>query len=150
MTVLNSFFCSFSLIPAQTSAQKLTSGDDQKKRQEVWRRYSEFEALRNFLVAVYPHIVMPPLPEKAVCVYIPSLAFLHEYQYDVTSMVLKGVARILGRGVPSMRARKFWPRPHTKWKGRSSNHHRERVLNVASELESRFLTEFWDKFLAVF
>ena len=82
------FFCSFSLIPAQTSAQKLTSGDDQKKRQEVWRRYSEFEALRNFLVAVYPHIVVPPLPEKAVCVYIPSLAFLHEYQYDVMSMVL--------------------------------------------------------------
>jgi sorting nexin-4 len=40
---------------------------DQKTRQEVWRRYSEFEALRNFLIAVYPHIVVPPLPEKAVC-----------------------------------------------------------------------------------
>ena len=36
------------------------------------------------------------------------------------------------------RARKFWPRPLTKWKGRSSNYHRERVLTVASELESTF------------
>ena len=60
-------FYSFSLIPALTSDQRLTSVDDEKKRQEVWRRYSEFEALRNFLVAVYPHIVVPPLPEKAVC-----------------------------------------------------------------------------------
>ena len=32
-----------------------------------------------------------------------------------------------------------------KWKGRSSNYHRERVLNIASELESRFSTESWDK-----
>ena len=32
-----------------------------------------------------------------------------------------------------------------KWKGRSSNHHQEHVLNVASQLKSRFSTEFWDK-----
>lgn len=46
----------------------LVSAEDQsdKKRNEVWRRYSEFEALRLFLCAVYPHIVIPPLPEKAV------------------------------------------------------------------------------------
>lgn len=30
----------------------------------VWRRYSEFELLRNYLVVSYPAIVMPPLPEK--------------------------------------------------------------------------------------
>ena len=40
---------------------------------------------------------------------------------------------------------KFWPRPFTKWKDRNSNYHRERVLNVARELESRFSTEFCDK-----
>ena len=34
---------------------------------------------------------------------------------------------------------------YKKWKGPSSNHHRERVLTVASELESTFLTEFRDK-----
>ena len=40
---------------------------------------------------------------------------------------------------------KFWPCPLMKWKGRSSNYHKERILTVASELESTFLTEFWDK-----
>ncbi|XP_039263487.2 sorting nexin-4-like [Styela clava] len=30
----------------------------------VWRRYSEFELLRNYLIVSYPAIVMPPLPEK--------------------------------------------------------------------------------------
>ena len=39
----------------------------------------------------------------------------------------------------------IWPHPLMKWKDQSSNYHRECVLNVASELESRFLTEFWDK-----
>ena len=71
----NYTFLSFSLIPAHTFAQRPTSMDDQKKRQEVWRRYSEFEALRNFLIAVYPHIVVPPLPEKAVCT-ITDLIFV--------------------------------------------------------------------------
>ncbi|XP_031566243.1 sorting nexin-4-like [Actinia tenebrosa] len=30
----------------------------------LWRRYSEFELLRNYLVATYPEIIVPPLPEK--------------------------------------------------------------------------------------
>ncbi|XP_031415735.1 sorting nexin-4 [Clupea harengus] len=30
----------------------------------LWRRYSEFEILRNFLLVTYPHLVVPPLPEK--------------------------------------------------------------------------------------
>ncbi|XP_045143456.1 sorting nexin-4 [Echinops telfairi] len=30
----------------------------------LWRRYSEFELLRNYLLAFYPHVVVPPLPEK--------------------------------------------------------------------------------------
>lgn len=32
----------------------------------LWRRYSEFELLRNYLLVTYPHIVVPPLPEKRV------------------------------------------------------------------------------------
>lgn len=32
----------------------------------LWRRYSEFELLRNYLMAFYPHMVMPPLPEKRI------------------------------------------------------------------------------------
>ncbi|XP_051871346.1 sorting nexin-4 [Pristis pectinata] len=30
----------------------------------LWRRYSEFELLRSYLVVAYPCIVVPPLPEK--------------------------------------------------------------------------------------
>ncbi|KAF7657347.1 hypothetical protein LDENG_00028820 [Lucifuga dentata] len=30
----------------------------------LWRRYSEFELLRNYLIVTYPFIVVPPLPEK--------------------------------------------------------------------------------------
>ncbi|XP_054911406.1 sorting nexin-4-like isoform X2 [Poeciliopsis prolifica] len=30
----------------------------------LWRRYSEFELLRNYLIVTYSYIVVPPLPEK--------------------------------------------------------------------------------------
>ncbi|XP_048341636.1 sorting nexin-4 isoform X1 [Sphaerodactylus townsendi] len=30
----------------------------------LWRRYSEFELLRNYLLVNYPHVIVPPLPEK--------------------------------------------------------------------------------------
>ena len=30
----------------------------------LWRRYSEFQQLRDYLEATYPYIVIPPLPEK--------------------------------------------------------------------------------------
>ena len=43
------------------------------------------------------------------------------------------------------RTRKFWPHPLTRWQGQSSNYHRERILTVASKLESTLLTEFRDK-----
>ncbi|KAJ1527519.1 hypothetical protein ONE63_007490 [Megalurothrips usitatus] len=32
----------------------------------LWRRYTEFEILHSYLSAVYPYIVLPPLPEKRV------------------------------------------------------------------------------------
>lgn len=32
----------------------------------LWRRYSEFELLRSYLMVTYPYIVVPPLPEKRV------------------------------------------------------------------------------------
>lgn len=30
----------------------------------LWRRYSEFELLRNYFLVTYPYIIVPPLPEK--------------------------------------------------------------------------------------
>lgn len=47
----------------------LTSSDERtgdRQRYEVWRRYSEFETLKNFLISIYPHVVIPPLPVKAI------------------------------------------------------------------------------------
>ncbi|PFX33178.1 sorting nexin-4-like isoform X1 [Stylophora pistillata] len=32
----------------------------------IWRRYSEFELLRNYLVANFPALIVPPLPEKRI------------------------------------------------------------------------------------
>ncbi|KAK3908265.1 Sorting nexin-4 [Frankliniella fusca] len=32
----------------------------------LWRRYTEFEILHNYLSSMYPYIVLPPLPEKRV------------------------------------------------------------------------------------
>lgn len=32
----------------------------------LWRRYSEFEVLRSYLLVTYPAIVVSPLPEKRV------------------------------------------------------------------------------------
>ena len=83
---------------------------------------------------------------------VPELTFiqtsLHYISYKKTRPC-RGVARFYGMGVlmyaHAKCAHKFWPHPLTKWKGRSSNYHRERILNVPNKLESRFLTEFWDK-----
>ena len=83
--------------------------------------------------------------------YSPQAGF----QQSITSMGYcgypGGVARILGKGVlmyaHAKRACKFWPMPTYEME---RNYYRERVLNVASELESRFSTKFWDNFLVVF
>jgi sorting nexin-4 len=53
-------------IPEGEAAATHTLDETKKKRQEVWRRYSEFEILWNFLCTVYPYVVVPPLPEKAI------------------------------------------------------------------------------------
>jgi len=50
-----------------------------KNRNEVWRRYSEFEVLRNFLSVAYPFIVIPPLPEKAVSLRNTCIDLLDKY-----------------------------------------------------------------------
>ncbi|GJQ77694.1 hypothetical protein Trydic_g12816 [Trypoxylus dichotomus] len=48
---------------------KATDSEFQNKLSKlsaVWRRYTEFEQLRDYLEDVYPYIVIPPLPEKRV------------------------------------------------------------------------------------
>ncbi|KAG5283420.1 hypothetical protein AALO_G00041890 [Alosa alosa] len=45
--------------PADAASEGTNSTPD-----SLWRRYSEFEILRNFLLVTYPYVVVPPLPEK--------------------------------------------------------------------------------------
>ncbi|CAH0559011.1 unnamed protein product [Brassicogethes aeneus] len=40
--------------------------DKISKLTSVWRRYTEFEQLRDYLEITYPYVVLPPLPEKKV------------------------------------------------------------------------------------
>ena len=58
---------------------------------------------------------------------------------------LQGCIQDFREGGADVRTCEFWPHPFTKWKGRSSDYHKELILSIASELESRFSTEFWDK-----
>lgn len=38
----------------------------QSKISTIWRRYTEFEQIHDYLLVTYPHCVVPPLPEKRV------------------------------------------------------------------------------------
>ncbi|XP_072273988.1 sorting nexin-4 [Pyxicephalus adspersus] len=40
------------------------ASDGQNSLESLWRRYSEFELLRNYLSVTYSFVVVPPLPEK--------------------------------------------------------------------------------------
>ena len=74
--------------------------------------------------------------------YREKTQVLYSTQISHMTTCTQGRSQDFGEGgaeyARAKRARKFWPRPLTKWKGRSSNYHRERVLTVASELESTF------------
>ena len=41
-----------------------TDNDSFPEVLNVWRRYSEFDLLRDYLLVTYPSVVLPPLPEK--------------------------------------------------------------------------------------
>ncbi|KAG7502067.1 sorting nexin-4-like [Solea senegalensis] len=44
--------------------ETVIEGDTSAAPDSLWRRYSEFELLRMYLLVTYPYIVIPPLPEK--------------------------------------------------------------------------------------
>ncbi|KAM6954797.1 sorting nexin-4-like isoform 1-T1 [Lycodopsis pacificus] len=45
-------------------AEALPEGGTPATPDTLWRRYSEFELLRTYLLVTYPYIIIPPLPEK--------------------------------------------------------------------------------------
>lgn len=54
--------CLFVCRPAET----VLEGGTPATPDTLWRRYSEFELLRTYLLVTYPYIIIPPLPEKRV------------------------------------------------------------------------------------
>lgn len=47
-------------------AETVSEGGTPATPDTLWRRYSEFELLRTYLLVTYPYIIIPPLPEKRV------------------------------------------------------------------------------------
>lgn len=47
-------------------AETVPEGGTPATPDTLWRRYSEFELLRTYLLVTYPYIIIPPLPEKRV------------------------------------------------------------------------------------
>uniref|UniRef100_A0A4W6F118 Bridging integrator 1 n=1 Tax=Lates calcarifer TaxID=8187 RepID=A0A4W6F118_LATCA len=45
-------------------AETVPDGGTPAAPDTLWRRYSEFELLRTYLLVTYPYIIIPPLPEK--------------------------------------------------------------------------------------
>uniref|UniRef100_A0A7N8WP55 Sorting nexin-4-like n=1 Tax=Mastacembelus armatus TaxID=205130 RepID=A0A7N8WP55_9TELE len=45
-------------------AESVPEGGTPAAPDSLWRRYSEFELLRTYLLVTYPYIIIPPLPEK--------------------------------------------------------------------------------------
>lgn len=47
-------------------AESVLEGATPAAPDTLWRRYSEFELLRTYLLVTYPYVIIPPLPEKRV------------------------------------------------------------------------------------
>uniref|UniRef100_A0A3Q2P4S4 Sorting nexin 4 n=1 Tax=Fundulus heteroclitus TaxID=8078 RepID=A0A3Q2P4S4_FUNHE len=45
-------------------AETVSEGGVPPAPDTLWRRYSEFELLRTYLLVTYPYVIIPPLPEK--------------------------------------------------------------------------------------
>lgn len=57
------------IIPVFRPAESVPEGGTPATPDTLWRRYSEFELLRTYLLVTYPYIIVPPLPEKRVRIY---------------------------------------------------------------------------------
>lgn len=50
-------------------AESVLEGATPAAPDTLWRRYSEFELLRTYLLVTYPYVIIPPLPEKRVMMF---------------------------------------------------------------------------------
>ena len=137
---------------------RISSGEKHKKAKKAVEKTQAGEQTINFFFS-YKDLTL--LLDTWVCPKVKQLCssarfflkshYLEQYLYqpqyqtlvvklkpwtcEQSQAVLQGHSQDFREGGTDVCTHKFWPCPLTKWKGRSSNYHRERILNVASELE---------------
>nr|XP_006815859.1 PREDICTED: sorting nexin-4-like [Saccoglossus kowalevskii] len=63
----------------------------------LWRRYSEFELLKNYLLVTYPAIVVPPIPEKRGVIHWQQLTTVDNFDPDFIERRRVGLENFLLR-----------------------------------------------------
>lgn len=63
----------------------------------LWRRYSEFEMLRNYLVVTYPYVIVPPLPEKRMTIMWQQMSTVDHFDADFVERRRLGLETFLQR-----------------------------------------------------
>ncbi|XP_071942055.1 sorting nexin-4-like isoform X2 [Antedon mediterranea] len=63
----------------------------------LWRRYSEFELLRNYLLVTYSHVVIPPLPEKRATIMWQQLSTVDNFDSEFIERRRTGLEGFLRR-----------------------------------------------------
>lgn len=103
-------------------AETVSEGSTPAIPDTLWRRYSEFELLRSYLLVTYPYIVIPPLPEKRVSCTNKSLKFLFwlfcDFHFSHPFHLFSSVVPFVG-GVCVAQAVSRQPRPRLCWASES-------------------------------
>ena len=68
-------------VPSEEVASTHKLDDTKKKRHEVWRRYSEFEILRNFLCSVFPYVSTISYNAKSCIHHNTIIHYTAPYKY---------------------------------------------------------------------
>ncbi|PIK56849.1 hypothetical protein BSL78_06252, partial [Apostichopus japonicus] len=63
----------------------------------LWRRYSEFEMLRNYLVVTFPYVIVPPLPEKRMTIMWQQMSTVDHFDADFIERRRVGLETFLQR-----------------------------------------------------
>mmetsp|Transcript_35740 Transcript_35740/g.93455 ORF Transcript_35740/g.93455 Transcript_35740/m.93455 type:complete len:436 (+) Transcript_35740:37-1344(+) len=81
---------------AVESYLKADVGNDDLQPDVVWRRYSDFDTFRAFLVATIPSAVIPPIPEKTINFKLSKMA-VDKFDKEMLKKRQEGFQRFMSR-----------------------------------------------------
>ena len=81
----------------ETTPLEVESSSTTEEVSSLWRRYSEFELLRNYLVVMYPSVIIPPLPEKRANFIWTKLTATDTYDVEFLERRRAGLESFLHR-----------------------------------------------------